>query len=142
MKSSTFIAVLLATSIYLPSLAMAQDSPELRTKAAERYLKSVPTATMMEDAFVSLAQQLPPDQREKFLQDMRSIVHVEFLESVSKEKMVKVFTADELNALANFYESKDGSSAMKKFGLYLGEIMPVIQKEITQAVSKLQSQKK
>lgn len=142
MKSIKLIAVLFAACICLPSIAMAQDSPELRTKAAERYLKSVPTAAMLEDAFVSLAQQIPVDQREKFLQEIRSVVRVEFLESVSKEKMIKVFTADELNALASFYESKEGSSAMKKFGLYMGEIMPEIQKEMMQAISKLKSQKK
>ena len=97
---------------------------------------------MLEDAYASLTQQMPADQREKFLKDIRSIVRIEFLESISKEKMVKVFTADELNAIASFYESKEGASAMKKFGVYMGEIMPAIQKEMMQAMAKLREEKK
>ncbi len=142
MKLSYLVVGLFAVCTTFSSVTMAQDSPELRAKAAERYLKSVPMATMLDDAFASVAQQMPADQREKFLKDMRSIVRVEFLEAVSKEKMVKVFTAEELNAIAAFYESKEGASAMKKFGVYMAEIMPVMQKEMIQAMAKLRDEKK
>jgi hypothetical protein len=142
MKFSCLIVALFFSCASFSSVAVAQDSPELRAKAADRYLKSVPMSAMLEDAYASLAQQMPADQREKFLKDIRSIVRIEFLESISKEKMVKVFTADELNAIASFYESKEGASAMKKFGVYMGEIMPVIQKEMMQAMAKLREEKK
>lgn len=142
MKFSGVILALFFSCASFSSVAVAQDSPELRAKAAERYLKSVPMSAMLEDAYASLAQQMPADQREQFLKDIRSIVRIEFLESISKEKMVKVFTADELNAIASFYESKEGASAMKKFGVYMGEIMPAIQKEMMQAMAKLREEKK
>ncbi|MBR7746742.1 DUF2059 domain-containing protein [Undibacterium baiyunense] len=142
MKFNCLIVALFFSCASFSSAAVAQDSPELRAKAADRYLKSVPMSAMLEDAYTSLAQQMPADQREKFLKDIRSIVRIEFLESISKEKMVKVFTADELNAIASFYESKEGASAMKKFGVYMGEIMPAIQKEMMQAMGKLREGKK
>lgn len=142
MKQNYLALALLVVCTSFSSIVTAQDSPELRAKAADRYLKSVPISAMLEDAFTSLAQQMPVDQREKFLKDIRSIVRVEFLETVSKEKMVKVFTAEELNAIATFYESKEGASAMKKFGVYMAEIMPVMQKEMMQAMAKLRDEKK
>lgn len=142
MKQNYLALALFVVCTSFSSIVTAQDSPELRAKAADRYLKSVPISAMLEDAFTSLAQQMPVDQREKFLKDIRSIVRVEFLETVSKEKMVKVFTAEELNAIATFYESKEGASAMKKFGVYMAEIMPVMQKEMMQAMAKLRDEKK
>lgn len=56
--------------------------------------------------------------------------------------MLKTFTTDELNALADFYASKDGASAMKKFGAYMGDIMPSLMQEIQRAAQELQAGKK
>ena len=41
-------------------------------------------------------------------------------------------------ALADFYGSKAGKSAMEKFGLYMAEIMPPLQKELERAMRELQ----
>jgi len=59
------------------------------------------------------------------------------LTQAMKDSMVKIFTADELKALADFYSSKEGKSAMKKMGTYMAELMPIIQDETRKAVSKL-----
>jgi uncharacterized protein len=48
--------------------------------------------------------------------------------------MANHFTVGELNALTDFYGSPEGKSAMKKFGAYMSEIMPVIQQEMSHAV--------
>ena len=53
--------------------------------------------------------------------------------------MVKHFTADELNAMADFYSSKHGASAMSKFGIYMADVMPILMQEIQRAVRELQS---
>jgi hypothetical protein len=50
-----------------------------------------------------------------------------------EEAMVKHFTADELKALADFYGSPVGKSAMNKIGVYTADIMPAIQAEILKA---------
>jgi len=47
--------------------------------------------------------------------------------------MIKVYTTDELNALADFYGSKLGRSATAKTAAYIAEIMPTIQKKILEA---------
>ena len=53
------------------------------------------------------------------------------------DAMVKHFTTEELKALADFYGSPVGKSAMQKFGAYMADIMPVMQAEIIKASAKL-----
>jgi hypothetical protein len=122
--------------------AMAADSPKLRTEAADRYLKVVPMEEMLNNTFSALAKKEPPEQREKFIAQMHSLVRVKKLERISRDAMVKVFTADELNALANFYGSKEGKSAMKKFGDYMALVMPAVRQEVRRAMMEIQAEKK
>jgi hypothetical protein len=42
--------------------------------------------------------------------------------------------------LADFYGSPVGKSAMKKFGAYMADIMPVVQAEIMKAAAKMEHQ--
>ncbi len=122
------------------SNAIAADSPELRAAAADRYLKVVPVSRMLDDTFNELAKQVPPERRDQFLKQVKPLVRADMIERVSRESMVKVFTADEINALADFYSSQNGASIMKKFGVYMGMVMPVMQQEIQQALKKMKDQ--
>jgi len=70
---------------------------------------------------------------------MHTLIHIDALEKITKDAMVKTFTADELNALADFYSSAIGKSAMKKFGSYMSEIMPHIQQELMRAGEEAQN---
>ena len=47
---------------------------------------------------------------------------------------------DELNAMVAFYGSPTGKSAFKKFGPYMGEIMPQIQQEVKKALAQTQQE--
>jgi hypothetical protein len=122
--------------------ALAQDTLETRQAAMQRYLQAVPVSKMMEDAYSEMAKQIPPEKRVEFINAMRRLVRVDRLEEISKRSMLKTFTTDELNALADFYASKDGASAMKKFGAYMGDIMPSLMQEIQRAAQELQAGKK
>jgi len=73
---------------------------------------------------------------------MKATVRADVLERIARESMVKTFTTDELNALANFYGSQHGASAMKKFGVYMGQVMPAIQQEIQRAIQQRNPQQK
>jgi hypothetical protein len=50
--------------------------------------------------------------------------------------MVKHFTVGEINALTAFYGSAEGKSVMKKFGLYMADLMPVVQAETNKAMAR------
>ncbi len=47
--------------------------------------------------------------------------------------MVRTFTARELDALANFYGSPEGQSALAKFGQYMAALMPTMNEEMSRA---------
>jgi len=97
---------------------------------------------MMEDTYVQLAKQVPQDKQAQFIADMRKVVKAERVEQIAKGAMLRTFTLAELNALADFYSSEHGASAMAKFGAYMGEVMPPLMQEIQRAVQDLQAQNK
>ena len=138
LRSATAAILLMCAA----SASFAADSPELRLAAANRYLAVVPMTKMLDDSFNELAKQVPVEKRAQFLSHMKATVRADALERISRESMVKVFTTDELNALAEFYGSENGASAMKKFGAYMGIIMPAVQQEVMQAMQTLEPPKK
>jgi hypothetical protein len=83
-----------------------------------------------------MAANLPPDQREQFKKLMTSQLDIAALTKAMIDSMVKHFTTDELKALADFYGSPVGKSAMQKFGAYMADIMPTIETEIMKAQAK------
>ena len=56
------------------------------------------------------------------------------LSKAMKDSLVKHFTAEELKALADFYGSPVGKSAMSKMGDYTADLMPVIQAQVMKAM--------
>ena len=60
---------------------------------------------------------------------MTTQVDIAALSKAMIDAMVKNFTTEELKALADFYGSPVGKSAMQKFGAYMADIMPVVQAE-------------
>jgi hypothetical protein len=84
-----------------------------------------------------MAETLPADQREQFKKVMTTQVDVAALSKAMTDAMVKNFTTEELKALADFYGSPVGKSAMQKFGAYMADIMPVVQAEIMKAAAKM-----
>ncbi len=124
------IAVVLCSS---PVFIRATDTPETRRKEAERYIQVSPPKALFED----MAANLPADQREQFKKIMTTQVDIAALSKAMIDAMVKNFTTDELKALADFYGSPVGKSAMQKFGAYMADIMPVVQAEIMKAAAKM-----
>jgi hypothetical protein len=92
---------------------------------------------MLADMADKMAPNLPADQREQFKRVMTTQLDVAALTKAMTDSMVKHFTTEELKALADFYGSPVGKSAMQKFGAYMADIMPVMQTEIMKAQAKL-----
>ncbi|MBT0654319.1 DUF2059 domain-containing protein [Geomobilimonas luticola] len=129
--------VLIVMMVLVGNTAFAvQDTAENRTREADRYLSVSSPREMFQDVAEQLALNLPPEQREQFKDILTRHLDIEAVTKSMKDSMVKVFTADELAALADFYGSPVGISAMKKMGVYMGELMPVIQAEALKAIAK------
>ena len=101
----------------------AEDSREGRALAAERYLNAVPEAL-----------------REGFVNQMRMVVRADLLEEATRASLIRHFTVDELNAMAEFYSSPHGASAMRKFGAYMADVMPAVQEEVILGLDRMERQ--
>ena len=83
-----------------------------------------------------MSANMPPDQRAQFKAAMTSQFDVPAITKAMTDAMVKHFTSEELKALADFYGSPVGKSAMQKFGAYMSDLMPTIQAEMMKAEAK------
>lgn len=121
----------------------AQDTLADRRVAAARLMSVVPMSQMLEDSFAVIAKKFPQDKRAGIIAKMKQNVRVDVVERIATDSMVKTFTAEELNALADFYGSKPGRSATQKFGIYMmgPVILPAIQVEIQRALQQQSDQK-
>ena len=132
-----FVLLLALTLCAWSPLFSATDTPEARRKEAERYLQVSPPKALFEDMADKMAANLPADQREQFKKLMTTQIDIAALSKAMTDAMVKNFTTEELKALADFYGSPVGKSAMQKFGAYMADVMPVVQAEIMKAAAKM-----
>ncbi|MFZ9094389.1 MAG: DUF2059 domain-containing protein [bacterium] len=118
----------------------AEDSKEARTQAAERYSAVVPISQLLDDTFREMSKSLPEAIREGFVAQMRIVVRADVLEAATRASLVRHFTVDELNAMAEFYSSPHGASAMRKFGAYMADVMPAVQEEMILGLDHMERQ--
>lgn len=137
MQKPFFVLTVLTLCISSTYILGAADTPETRRHEAERYLQATPPKALFEDMADKMAANLPPDQREQFKQLMTSQLDIAALTKAMIDSMVKHFSTEELKALADFYGSPVGKSAMQKFGAYMADIMPTMEAEIMKAQAKL-----
>jgi hypothetical protein len=137
MQKQTLTLIVLTLLISCASAFSAPDTPETRRKEAERYLQATPPKALFEDMADKMAANLPPDQRDQFKKLMTSQLDIAALTKAMIDSMVKHFTTEELKALADFYGSPVGKSAMQKFGAYMADIMPTVEAEIMKAQAKM-----
>lgn len=142
MKPGTIVSMLLLV-LSLPAATWAgdiPDTPQNRLVSARKYLDTVSMKDMLRDTITETARNYPQARREAYVAYMNEAIRVEAIEDAALASMARHFTVDELNALAAFYASPEGSSAMKKFGAYLADVMPVIQKEAALAEKRFDDQ--
>jgi hypothetical protein len=127
----------------LPTFASAADAdtPATRRVQAERYLAVSNFEKLLADMTAAMTQNLPQDKADDVKNLLTRHVRMDALEEATLISMVKHFTTRELAAMADFYGSPEGKSALEKFGPYMGDIMPMIQAEMQHAVEAMQAEK-
>ena len=133
--------VLLFTLLTLPSWAL-EDTTANRQEQAARYLQATPPKEMFQDMAEQVAKTMPADQRDDFKALILKYLDIDAVTKVMKDSLVKEFTADELKAMADFYSSPAGKSSVKKMGVFMADVMPAMQDEITKAEAKAKEEKK
>ncbi|HSI12681.1 MAG TPA: DUF2059 domain-containing protein [Chthoniobacter sp.] len=137
MKRLILIAAVCFSLPLFSAVADGVDTPETRRAEAERYLAASAPKTMFEDMARKMSANMPPDQRAPFVEMFVSKVDMDALTKAMVDSMVKHFSTEELKALADFYGSPVGKSAMSKFGDYMAELMPTLQKEMAKAAQRM-----
>lgn len=70
---------------------------------------------------------------------MSEYLDVDAYTEIMKAAMARHFTANELEAMADFYSSPAGKSAMGKMGAYMGDVMPAALAEVQKAIARMQA---
>ena len=131
MKSIALVLLSLSATCFA-----LEDTPANRAVQADRYVAATPPSELFNDMAVNMAKTMPEAQRQRFIDVMTKDLDVASVTKAMKDSMVKTFSADELKALADFYSSAEGKSAMKKYGAFMAEVMPMIQVEVRKALAK------
>jgi hypothetical protein len=132
------VAIPLLLSLSLPALAL-EDTLQNREQQAERYIQAItPDVARMAD---SMAKQLPPKNQDEFREAITKHLDVKAITDAQRAAAVRTFSADELQALADFYSSALGKSAMAKMNEYQAEVMPVMSSKVQDAMEKAQEEK-
>ena len=137
MKSLVTMMLMAVMGLAAPAV-QAGDSPAERAAALQRYLRAVPSTKLYDDMLADLKRTLLEGRREAVMAQFKSGFSPEVIDRITGEALVKIYTADEINALADFYESKHGASVMKKMPQLMSEMMPAIQREMFKAMQKIQ----
>ena len=130
-------ALLLCLTVIGAIAAPIADTPVNRQAQAEAYLKATPPKELFDSMTKSVTASIPAGpQRDQVLKMLSTSLDMDALTKAMKDSLIKNFTAEELKALADFYSSPVGKSAMGKMGAYTADLMPVIQAQMMKAMSQ------
>jgi hypothetical protein len=132
-----WLSIVLLLAMSSPALAL-DDTPQNREQQVDRYLSAVSAKDMFSDMMQKMSRGLPADQRQMFVEMMTKHLDFDAISKAMRDAMMKTFTADELSALADFYASPVGKSAMAKMGDYMAAMMPVMTQEMAKAQAGVQ----
>lgn len=127
-------------------LTALEDTKENRIIQAERYLKQFSLVDMIGGTWEQMFKHPPfsswSDKQKKVFSDrMTAIVTSEEYDKILMDGMLETFTAAELKAFADFYDSEHGKSAMKKMNNLMTNMMPrlqlMMQKEIPSLLEEI-----
>ena len=136
------LAAVFVTCVLAAAAVDAMENTEAnRLMEANRYLEATPPEEMVSEMAKNMSKNLPEEKRQELIDVITKHLDLVRLRKAMVDAIVKHFTADELKALADFYGSPVGKSAMSKFGPYMAEVMPSIQTNVMKALADFMEKK-
>jgi hypothetical protein len=114
-----------------------EDTPANRSREADRLISTNRIQEGMHQAIDHIAQILPIGMRKTFKDQMIANIDISTLERAMKEGMIKHFTVEEIQALANFGTSSASGSLVDKHEAYTLEVMRAFGESIEAALAKV-----
>lgn len=122
-----------------PADSAVDDTDKGRQALAERCVKAAPTEVVARLAcrrVATVRSDIPESRREEFAKAMMSELDLDMMKAKRIEVMAKHLTADELKALAEFYESPSGHSAWQKLDEYVVAMHAEMKTKMSEAESR------
>lgn len=143
MRGQVLLAGLILTLAMTAAPAgAATDTPENRQTSAEAYLEAVPPSSLFDNLrdHMNSSGALKPADRPAFDEAVAQ-VDLTALRTAMLESLVRNFTADELEAMTNFYGSPEGRSVARKLPAYMADIAPILQGEMMRIMEQVMGRK-
>jgi len=118
--------------------ALPADAQSGRRAAAESYARIIDYRLLVEQAATERARDLPPSDRDAFVDFVTREVDAEMTRFYATNAMVDLFEAEELRALASFAATPEGRSALAKLPALGAILNPIIERQITDAADAFQ----
>jgi hypothetical protein len=118
--------------------ALPADAQSGRRAAAESYARIIDYRLLVEQAATERARDLPPSDRDAFVDFVTREVDAEMTRFYATSAMVDLFEAEELRALASFAATPEGRSALAKLPALGAILNPIIERQITDAADAFQ----
>lgn len=129
-----FMAFMVASPVY------AQDdlAPEpTNLELAEQMHKIWPIRPKIEAIIDIISEDIAPNDRLRLKAALRQAIEFDALEDASIEAMAEIFTAEELEAMIDFYGSKEGRAVTFKVDDYERALEPTMTKMMDKALLDL-----
>jgi hypothetical protein len=121
------------------SIRTLADTPENRAAEARRYLEAMPPRKLLEEMADGMAGAMPGMDADELKDLFFKYMDYDAFEAHLVTSLEKHFTATEIGALADFYGSDIGQSAMRKFPAYMADAMPFIQEQTMLALERAEA---
>lgn len=126
------IIALLSMLVALPAFAL-ENTRANREEQAVRYFRAVSLDDMVNGIVEATVAALPKEEQREARAELRKEVNPDALVRQAKSVITNCLTADELKALADFYSSRVGKSAMEKGTRCMNDLMA---REMQRAVER------
>jgi hypothetical protein len=126
--------ILLLGMFTFPIFAL-DDTTANREQQADRYFEERSLKSMLIDSITADADKDGPAMHEE---KMRMLKYIDWqtIDKNMKELAIKIYTADELKALADMCATPAGRSALKKADNFSMAIKPIVDLEVKKAIAK------
>ena len=116
--------------------ATAQNVDPKRLAAAEVWYAAFPVEEMVESALRVMADAQPEATRQKFYDLAYEEIDYDIIRKATLASSSRLFTAEEMRAMTAFYGTPMGKSISLKLGVYLTEVVPVVQLQLFRATQE------
>lgn len=121
-----------------------EDTPEYREKLAAELMEVTQTKAMIQQAFKAsgqmMNQELTPEGQEAMAQAISKIYSWDKMEKLFSKVYTDVFSAQELNDMAEFYRSDVGAAMLKKQPEVMQKTMQMVQQVNQEAQPKMMAE--